>query len=226
MKVAFKVGSKTFLISPYKTYQEKDILLLSSFEVDDIDRVFDVLNFTTEYELTDEEKKLILYKHREISIGDDVNIKFKCTHCNHVNESVISASNFIIESLLNDVDVKKINKAVTDENLQEFVDIIVDDLDIADFELLKKRVQDNQISIDFVKKTNCIKCKTEHLFDIGQTKYIIEVMSEDELMSIYKTYSSMIFFGHFTKEDIDNMYPFERSVFVGLLNKLKEDLAK
>lgn len=226
MKIPFKIGSRTFLIEPYKTYQEKDILLLSSFEVEDMDRVFDVLNFSTEYELTLEEKKLILYKHREISIGDEINIKFKCKECNHTNETTLEASNFIIDSMLNDSDVKKINKDVTDENLHEFVDIDVDDLDITDFELLKQRVKDNQIKIDFVKSVTCLRCKEETLFDIGSVKYIIEVMSEDELMSLYKTYSSMIFFGHFTKEDIDGMYPFERSLFVGLLNKLKEDLAK
>lgn len=226
MKIAFNIGSKTFLIEPYRTHQEKDILLLSSFEVDDIERVLDVLNFKTEYELTEQEKKLILYKHREISIGDDINIKFKCKECGQGNETVITASNFITDSILHDSDVKKINKAVLDENLHEFVDIDVDELDILDFDILKKRVQENQISIDFIKKAKCLKCKEEHLFDIGQSKYIIEVMSEDELMSLYKTYSSMIYFGHFTKEDIDNMYPFERSVFVGLLNKLKEDLAK
>lgn len=226
MKIAFNIGSKTFLIEPYRTYQEKDILLLSSFEVDDIERVLDVLNFKTEYELTEQEKKVILYKHREISIGDDINIKFKCKECGQGNEAVITASNFITDSILHDSDVKKINKVVLDENLHEFVDIDVDELDILDFDILKKRVQENQIQIDFIKKTKCLKCKEEHLFDIGQSKYIIEVMSEDELMSLYKTYSSMIYFGHFTKDDIDNMYPFERSVFVGLLNKLKEDLAK
>jgi len=225
MKINFNIGAKTFLIAPYKTHQEKDILLLSSFDVEDLDGVLDVLNFSTEYELTDDEKKLILYKHREISIGDDINIKFKCKMCSQPNETTLTASNFIIDSNLHDSDVKKINKTVTDENLHEFVNIDVDDLDILDFELLKKRVQDNQIEINFVKSVQCIKCKEEHIFDIGNAKYIIEAMSEDELMSMYKTYSSMIYFGHFTKEDIDNMYPFERTVFVGLLNKIKEDLA-
>lgn len=224
MKVPITIGSKSFLIQPYKTYQEKDILLLSSFDIDDLDRVLDILNFKADG-LTDDEKRLILYKHREISIGDDINIRFKCKACGQGNESILTASNFIIDSVLNDTDIKKINKEVTDENLHEFVDIDVDDLDILDFELLKNRVKDNQIKINFVKSAYCLKCNEEHPFDIGSAKYIIEIMSEDELMSLYKTYSSMIYFGHFTKEDIDNMYPFERTVFVGLLNKIKEDLA-
>lgn len=226
MKIAFNIGEKSFSIEPYRTHQEKDILLLSSFNVDDIDKVLEVLNFKTEYALSDDEKKLILYKHREISIGDEVNTKFKCKECGQGNETTITASGFIIDSIRNDGDVRKINKEVLDENLHEFVDIDVDELDILDFDILKNRVQENQIKIDFIKKNECLKCKAEHLFDIGQTKYIIEIMSEDDLMSLYKTYSSMIYFGHFTKSDIDSMYPFERSVFVGLLNKIKEDLAK
>ena len=54
--------------------------------------------------------------------------------------------------------------------------------------------------------------------------YIIEIMSDDTLMSLYKSYNFLIYFGHHTKEGVDSMYPFERSIFIGLLNKTKEDL--
>jgi len=49
-------------------------------------------------------------------------------------------------------------------------------------------------------------------------------MSEDSLTSIYQTYNEMIFHSHYTKQDIDSLYPFERIILFSLLNKTKEDL--
>ena len=50
-------------------------------------------------------------------------------------------------------------------------------------------------------------------------------MSEDSLMTLYKSYNHLVFFGHYSKQDIDDMLPFERVIFIGLLNKTKEDLS-
>lgn len=226
MKIPYEIGSKKFLIKPYKTYQEKELLLLSSFGVNDADLIFDILNFKTEHTLNDNEKKLILYKHREISLGDEIDIKFRCDHCGQGNDSVIEASNFIKKSLRDDKDIFKFNEVVTDDNLQLFASVNVDELDIDEYEALKQRIKDNQITIDFIKTATCLKCGTKKKFDLSEMKYIIEIMSEDTLMTLYKTYSSMIFFGKYTKEGIDDMYPFERSIFKGLLSKIKEDLNK
>ena len=53
--------------------------------------------------------------------------------------------------------------------------------------------------------------------------FVISSLSEDSLISLYKTISNLIFHGQYTKTDIDNMIPFERSIFVSLLEtNLKE----
>lgn len=226
MRVPFKIGEKEFLIKPYTTFEEKEILLLSSFDVDDLDRVFEILDFNTEHELSIEEQKVILYKHREISLGDEIDIKFKCEACKKGNDAVLEANNFAMNGKRNDPDVKKINKSVTDDNLSDFVDIDSDELDIEEFEGLKQRVIDNQVQFNFVKDARCLHCGEPKKFDLGDTKYIIEIMSEDTLMTLYKSYNHLIYFGNYSKADIDKMYPFERSIFIGLLNKTKEDLAK
>lgn len=226
MRIPFEIGDKKFLLTPYNTNQEKEILLLSSFGIDDFERVFEILNFKTEYELSENEKKIIIYKYRDISLGDEVDIKFNCDNCKSGNDAVLEASNFIIPNIRNDENIKKLNISVTDENIQEFVlDVDVDELDIQEFEELKQQVKDNQIEFDFIKSTKCLKCGHEKLFDLSPNKYIFEIMSDDTLMSLYKSYNFMIFFGHYSKEDIDKMLPFERSIFIGLLNKVKEDLA-
>lgn len=226
MNIPFEIGGKTFSISPYTTAQEKEILLASSFEVNDVEKIFDILNFKPEVELTDDEKKAILYKFREVSLGDEIDIKFVCDACGQGNDGILEASNFVKPGKRNDPDIKKIVQTFTEDKMHEYVDIDVDDLDIDEYEKLKQRIIDNQIEIDFIKECKCLKCGTHKKFDMSDTKYIIDVMSEDTLMTLYKSYNFLIFFGKYTKLDIDSMYPFERSIFIGLLNKTKEDLNK
>ena len=226
MKITFTLNDQSFDITPYNTAQEKDILLLLSFDQIDIDKVFDILNFKYECNLTEDEKKVILYKYREISLGDEVDIKFKCDKCGQGNDGVLQTSDLYKEGERNDKDVKKLKITVTDETLHEFVDFDVDELEIDAFEGLKERVLMNQTSINFIKEVKCFSCGALKQIDIGDTKYIIEILSDDNLMSLYKTYNFLTFFSHYTKQDIDSMLPFERSIFVGLLNKTKEDLAK
>lgn len=229
MKIPFSIGHKKFLITPYTTHQEKEILLLSSFEVDDFERIFELLEYESDYkisDLTEEEQKVLLYKFRDISLGDEVNIKFTCDKCKSVNENTLEATNFVQPSKRNDSDVLKLNKQVTDENLQDFVKVNVDELELLEYEELKQRVQDNQIKFNFDKSSRCMKCGTIKTFNMSDKKYIIDIMSDDTLMSIYKTYNNLVFFGHYSKDDIDKMLPFERTILIGLLAKTKEDMSK
>jgi hypothetical protein len=228
MKIDFSIGDRTFQIEPYRTYQEKDILLSSSFGIKDLDRILEIINFN-ESGLTENEKKVILYKAREISLGNEIDIKFKCKECGQGNDGIIDASNFVIDGSRNDDYIRKLNENVTDENLIKFVEYSqeeLDDLDIQDYEELKKKVTENQIQFNFTKSCKCLRCQTENIFDLSSPEYIIEIMSEDNLMTLYKSYNLLIYFGHYTKTDIDNMYPFERNIFIGLFNKTKEDLSK
>lgn len=230
MYIPFQLGDKEFLLKPYTTAQEKEILLLSSFAVDDFDRIFEILDYRYDgdlSELSDDEKKVLLYKFRDISVGDEVDVKFVCNHCKVSNENKIEATNFVVSNIKNDDFILQKNIPVTDENLHEFVPHIdVDELDLQEFEDLKQKVKDNQISFNFIKSTSCLNCRTPKTFDMSDKKYIIEILSEDTLMTLYKTYNYMIYFGHYTKTDIDNMLPFERTILTGLLSKTKEDLTK
>lgn len=226
MKVPYQICEKTFLIEPYTTKIEKDILLSLDFDILDIDVYLDILNFRTEHELTEIEKKLILYKHREVSLGDDINVSYVCNKCKIRNDTAIELSNFVKPGSRNDSDIIKIIKPVTDSNLSDFLKekIDIDNLDIEEYEKLFQRVKDNQPTISFIKESKCINCKHIKYFDVSNTKYILETLSDDTLMTLYKTYSSLIFFGKYSKLDIDSMYGFERTIFLGLLNKLREDL--
>lgn len=219
------------MISPYNTEKEKDLLIMSSFEIYNIDEVLRILGIKKKIirTLSENEKKVLLYKFREISVGDEINIKFKCTECKSPNESVISCGDLIIKSNTNDegIKVKQLDDEVSDENIHEFLDISKEEIDYLDLDVYEKlieTVKSHQVKYNFVKKCACMKCKADNSFYIGDIKYIIESLSEDTLYSIYRTYNDMCMFGNYNKRDIDSLYPFERTILIGLINKTREDM--
>jgi hypothetical protein len=226
MKQSIELGNRKYFVNAYTTFQEKEILLSSSFEENNLDVILDILGFNDYSELTEDEKKVILYKHREISIGDEIDISFVCDNCKHPNQISVSASNFIEAPKRNDNDIKSFTKKFSEENISDYVSIDADELDIDEYDELVERIKDNQYTINFLKPATCISCRTQTHINIGNTKFVIEAMSEDTLMSLYKIYNSLVLFGNYSKIDIDSMYPFERKIFVGLLKSTKEEMAK
>lgn len=230
-KYPVNINDKKLLIKPYTTEKEKDLLIMSSFEIYDLDEILRVLGVKKKIRdsLSENEKKVLLYKFREISVGDEINIKFKCSDCKYPNETAINCNNSIVEPLEKNDNIKLIDKEVTDDNIVDFVDLSqdeIDNLDINEYENLIKQVKDAQVHYNFVRKCKCLKCSKTNSFYIGDIKYIIESLSEDTLMSIYRTYNDMCMFGNYNKKDIDSLYPFERTILIGLINKTREDMKK
>ena len=224
----FQLNSKKILIKPYTTETEKDLLIMSSFEIYDMDEILRVLGLEENLikELTENEKKVLLYKYREISIGDEITMKFKCSHCKQPNEGIIDCKIFIENEEINHK-YKQLDEIPNDENLHLFVNISkeeLENLDLDEYENLLKDVENSQIKYNFTKSCKCIKCKKDNIFDISNIKYILESLSEDTIMSIYRTYNDMCMFGNYNKKDIDSLYPFERTILIGLINKTREDM--
>lgn len=229
-QIPVEIGDRKLLIKPYTSKVEKDILIMSSFEIFDADEALRVLGVKKKIRksLSNNEKKALLYKYREVSHGNEIDIKFNCKKCNKTNESAILASDFIVKSNLDDSDILKIDKEVTENNLSDYLinNIDLEELDIDEYEALLNRVKLNQNKFNFTKICKCLSCKADNIFDIGSEKYIIEQLSDSTLVSLYKTYTNMIMFGNMSKADIDEMYPFEREIFIGLISKTKEDMGK
>ena len=224
----FQLNSKKILIKPYTTETEKDLLIMSSFEIYDMDEILRVLGLEENLikELTMNEKKVLLYKYREISIGDEITMKFKCSHCKQPNEGIIDCKIFIENEEINHK-YKQLDEIPNDENLHLFVNMTeeeLENLDLDEYENLLKDVENSQIKYNFTKSCKCIKCKKDNIFDISNIKYILESLSEDTIMSIYRTYNDMCMFGNYNKKDIHSLYPFERIILIGLINKTREDM--
>lgn len=220
-KSVLDLGNKKITLYPYNTKMEKDILLMHSFNMFDLDSALHVLG--VEEDLTENEKKAVLLKLRSLSVGDVVEIKFKCDHCGASQEGELELDNVVeIEEPPLDI-LKKYNT-----NISEITEDILDEMDIDDYDIVSKYIEDFKTGarFNFKKNVPCLSCRKDNKFDISDTEYILKCLSEDNLMSMYQNYSDMIFFGKFTKQDIDTLYPFERTIFIGLINKTKEEINK
>jgi hypothetical protein len=51
-------------------------------------------------------------------------------------------------------------------------------------------------------------------------------MVEADLSSLYQYYNNMKFFGHYSIFEVDEMLPFERDIFFGMLSKTIDEQNK
>ena len=229
MKILLEYSGKKISLTPYNTEIEKDILLYLSISDDfNIDGCLDILKDYIDYDistLTISEKKVLLYKLRSISIGEEINIKFKCK-CGRVNEQSTNISELVSSNNLSNKLIKDRFKILTDDNFQDFINIDINELDLNEYDKLYNETKNSITKFNFNKSNKCFSCKEPYNYKIDNIPFILDNMSEDSLMSIYQTISNLVFFSHYTKADVDNMIPFERSILISILNKTKEELDK
>lgn len=85
---------------PYTSRQEKDILLACSTGAEDeIDQALVICGITGKIIkfLTNDEKIVLLYKLREVSVGDEMPAKFVCPHCHQPVETYIKIGGVFLE---------------------------------------------------------------------------------------------------------------------------------
>ncbi len=228
IKVTYEYSGKKFEISPYNTKQEKEILLLSMISEPTLNGALHICGVASDVinSLSENEKIAMLYKFRMISVGDDLNLKFKCKHCGTSSDNMVNISGLVEDSnITNPLIIDKFKK-VTEDNFQEFVTCDVDDLELDEYEQLFEEAQKSVTKFNFIKPIVCQKCSKENSIAIGNPEFVIDNLSEDSIMSLYQTYNDLIYFGKYTKQDIDTLYPFERTILISLLNKTREDLNK
>lgn len=228
IKVKYEYSGKKFSLAPFTTSQEKELLLLGTISEPNLDNALEICGISTDdlALLSTEEKIAMLYKYREISVGDEIHLKFKCKHCESANENTLSISDTVIPGNVSNELIKDQFKKLTEDNFQDFLNINIDDLEIDQYEKLFKETKNSVTQFDFKKPILCQKCGKENYIRIDQPEFVVDNMSEDSLMSIYQTYNDLTFFGKYTKQDIDTLYPFERTILISLLNKTREDMTK
>lgn len=229
MIAKLEYGGKTITLKPYLTSQERDILIYSSVtEKLNIDDIIEMLSPNIEYSgtLTKAEKISILYKLREISIGDEIDVKYACGGCKRTIETSISVSDIIENREIRDYKGFKLKEVFSNDINKYVQNINADELDIDVYDDLADYIEQNKVKFSFEVPSMCPLCNHINNVNIEDTKFIIDNLSEDVIATFYKSCADMIFHGNYSKESIDNMYPFERNIFIGLLNKQLEEKNK
>lgn len=224
MKIKFTYGPKTFYLEPYTTAQEKELILIQAYSQniteENLDDALRICKFSGNIsDLTLQEKILILWKYREISISETVALKFQCPHCGTMCDNDVKITDLYLPA-------EEPLKSIHDNMNGTGTVNISDDADIETYMQACKDIDKHIGHFDFTKPCVCLKCKNEVNVQLSDPSFVLDNMSEKSIQGIYDQYNSLIYFGHYSKLDIDSMYPFERDVLLGILQKTIKELNK
>jgi hypothetical protein len=106
---------------------------------------------------------------------------------------------------------------------KQIIKEIVDNLSLEDYQKLLEFIDDTKVIFNLIYTLVCPHCKGLTRVDMSSEKFIIESLSEDSLVSFYKSVADLVYYGKYSKEDIYGMIPFERNIYFGLLQAQIEE---
>lgn len=234
-RIPQRVLNRFVYLTPFNTEQEKDILLLQQLQGDSpefcIDESLRVLGFERDNDLkiadfTLKEKKLLIYLYRSISVGDEQRVEFQCK-CSRVNSQSITfnfAKGDVPEG------VKFLGVYPNDDNLDDYSDGLLEslgvstleDLNIQEYEEIFDKIKKAQDQIDFKVLVQCSQCSAKTNIDCEDTQFVLDHISEDDLLLLYQNITALVDQGYSLK-DVYQMLPFERSVLMEQMTQYLEE---
>lgn len=226
MKIPFKDFGYTIKIEPYTVAQEKELLFLDTYypEYNDdiLDAALDILKVDSKLysKLSHDEKVILLYKYREVSVDEKFAIQCVCQSCGMPIETEISIANIVNKAELKSDFVRDLKRLPeNEEDFQNNFLINYEDLDIDTYENIYENISKYQTVNNFIRKFKCLSCSHESYIDLNSNKMVISSLSESSIESIYNFYENLIFTGKWSKQDIDSLLPFERVIFSSLYDE-------
>ena len=226
MKIPFKDFGYTIKIEPYTVAQEKELLFLDTYypEYDDdiLDAALDILKVDSKIysKLSHDEKVILLYKYREVSVDEKFAIKCVCPSCKMPIETEVNITNIVKRAELKSDFVRDLKRLPeNEEDFQNNFLINYEDLDIDTYENIYENISKYQTTNNFIRKFKCLSCSHESYINLNSNKTVISSLSESSIESIYNFYENLIFTGKWSKKDIDSLLPFERVIFSSLYNE-------
>lgn len=234
---------KKFVLRPYTTKQELDILIACTLnEEPNPYEILTNLNgciSTSEdlQNLNGDEVKLLLLSLRSISVGESVEHKGKCPHCGKPYDTELALDDlFELENDSGEIILNGVKFYIKDDEIfkieaksnlngiglinskdKTIIQDVIDNLSFEDYDQLLEFIKSSKMKFKFFNLIHCLFCSGEILINMSKNSYILDILSEDTLVSLFKSVADMVHFGKYTKEDIYKMYPFERNIYRGLL---------
>lgn len=221
MQTIFEYKGKKFIIEPYRTEQEKELLLIPVYADkitdEELAQCLEICGLKLSYgeirDLSTEEKMMFLYKYREVSISDTLRMRFTCPNCKTNIDCEVK-----IPKIFNEAKIKFIdnNKNITKNDIKFMVP---DDLDFRKLKEIENNYNDYVNTYNFTAEAFCVNCKHKVIINIGKPDICIDNMSEKSINGLYSEINDLCFYSHYTYSDVMHMYPFERDILKGLLEK-------
>jgi len=197
-------------INSYSTLQEKNAVLLNFSEDNTAKDYYNKLELSYDAS-NDLERIALIFKSREKSVDENINITMTCVHCNFMSiYNVPIHSLFFKEPLDESIPIKLMENIEDIE--KEFGNI--NDLSIDEFNKIETIIMQNNKKIFNPNIViNCNKCLLENKMIINYK----DIISKYPIKNIYEQYLDLTQFTHMTKSDVDNLPPFEREIFMNLI---------
>lgn len=204
--------SKIDSIKPYTSIKEKDTMLMQMSGEKNPVKIAESLGY---HPINRFEAIAMIFKAREVSVSDLIDITLKCSECNHLDMKVVNIPDMFYRGDIDESIEVGLFESLTEIDDEE----VINNLSISEYNEYEQKIFKNNLEIfNPLISLKCSKCNHVSEMTLDPSGLI----SKFSLSNIYEQYLDISYFSHMTKADVDNMYPFEREVFIGLIQK-KED---
>lgn len=198
-------------LTPYNSLQEKNAILkvmggdVSTMEIARILGTDPINNI---------EASAFIFKLRENSVSDIIEINYECPTCGTIDMHGISIPEMFFSSPVDESIPVGLFEDVDEWGIED-----INNLEISEYDELSDTMHKNNTAIFSPWVTlSCRICSNEKEVSISPR----EILSKFSIANIYEQYMDISYFSSMTKQDTDSMLPFEREIFMGLIQK-KED---
>lgn len=202
-------------VSRYSTYQEKEACLLSlNPDFNDPIEYAETLGINPKPS-NNLEAIAMIFKSREKSVDEFISITLKCEHCD-----LTTIYGIPIKSLFfNEDEDNCIDESIPVKLYEEPFEIEkegynIDDLSIEEFSKLEEKIlKNNKLIFSLTTDVTCKKCRLNNKISINYK----DIISKFTIKNIYEQYLDITQFTHMNKSDVDKLPPFEREIFINLI---------
>jgi hypothetical protein len=213
-----KLEYKEYLenVSEYSTLKEKNTLikLLGETSALEMAKTLDLKPFPK----NELEAIAMIFQARKKSVGETIEVTIQC-NCGAMDFYSIDIDSFFFQGNINEsIPIKLIDSIEDFDDNDKINDILINTLTIKEYNEVEKIIIENNKSIfnnNF--EVNCKKCGNI-IHSYVDYKNII---SKFPIKNVYEQYLDLTQFTNMTKQDVDNMFPFEREIFINMIQERK-----
>ena len=194
----------------YNTLQEKNACIYLMENNDSI-KVAKLLGLKPTNPL---EAVAMIFQSRKKSVSEIIEVKSTCVHCNSEDFYFIDIDSlFFNKGIDESIPIKLIEEM---DEIETYLSKDINNMDISEFNKIESIIINNNRNIfNNITNIKCKKCQKDFDIRINYT----DIISKFPIKNIYEQYLDLVQFTNMIKNDVDNMPPFEREIFIGLIQE-------